>query len=84
MWLEGGLSGQVYPEDIPMKAAVPAPEAASTSTQQAAGFFMFYCKAKKETNKKTNCVFTLSLLWLPELECLLTRRVQADTRGPLF
>lgn len=68
-----------------MKAVVPAPEAASTPTQQTAGFFMFYCKAKNKRtkNSKTACsLFTLSLLWLSELGCLLTRQALADTQGP--
>lgn len=45
------------------KAVVPAPEAASTPTQQAA-VFLFYCKAEnKHTHKKNqNCEFTLSPL----------------------
>lgn len=45
---------------------------------------MFYCKAE---NKQTKTipklpVLSLSLLWLPELGCLLTRQVQGDTKGP--
>lgn len=46
---------------------------------------MFYCKAenKRTKNSKTACsLFTLSLLCLSELGCLLTRQVLADTQGP--